>query len=110
VDEALQIVDRTRKRWLKAELYRHKGQLFCGKDTEAAEELHRKALNVAAEQGAKLWEIACRPEPRPAPPRPGSPRRSPLSARAGLRLVHRRLRHPDLKDAKVLLDELEGRV
>jgi hypothetical protein len=32
VDEALQIVVRTGERWLKAELYRHKGQLCCGKE------------------------------------------------------------------------------
>jgi hypothetical protein len=37
--------------------------------------------------------IARRREPRPAPPRPGSPNQSPRPPRPGLRLVHRRFRH-----------------
>jgi len=58
LDEALQIVERTGERWFAAELNRHKGQLLLRQgDTEAAEELYRKALNIAAEQGAKLWEL-----------------------------------------------------
>jgi predicted ATPase len=58
LDEALQIVERTRERWLAAELNRHKGQLLLRQGhTEAAEELYRKALSIAEEQGAKLWEL-----------------------------------------------------
>jgi len=58
LDEALQIVEITGERWFAAELYRHKGQLLQrqGK-SEAAEELYRKALSIAAEQEAKLWEL-----------------------------------------------------
>jgi predicted ATPase len=58
LDEALQIVGRTGERWLAAELNRHKGQLLLRREhSEAAEELYRKALGIAAEQGAKLWEL-----------------------------------------------------
>jgi predicted ATPase len=58
LDEALQIVERTGERWFAAELNRHKGQLLLRLGhTEAAEDLYRKALRIAAEQGAKLWEL-----------------------------------------------------
>jgi class 3 adenylate cyclase/predicted ATPase len=56
--EALQIVERTGERWLAAELNRHKGQLLLRQGhPEAAEELYRKALSIAEEQEAKLWEL-----------------------------------------------------
>jgi predicted ATPase len=58
LDEALQIVERTGERWFAAELNRHKGQLLMRQGhTEAAEELYRKALSIAEEQEAKLWEL-----------------------------------------------------
>jgi class 3 adenylate cyclase/predicted ATPase len=58
LEEALQIVERTGERWLAAELYRHKGQLLLRQgQSEAAEELYRKALSVAQKQEAKLWEL-----------------------------------------------------
>jgi predicted ATPase len=57
LDDALQIIERTGERWLEAELYRHKGQLLRQGHTEAAEELYRKALSIAEEQEAKLWEL-----------------------------------------------------
>ena len=42
----------------QAELNRHKGQLLLRQgNTEAAEELYRKALGIAREQEAKLWEL-----------------------------------------------------
>jgi class 3 adenylate cyclase/predicted ATPase len=58
LDEALQMVERTGEGWLEAELNRHKGQLLLRQGhTEAAEELYSKALNIAQEQEAKLWEL-----------------------------------------------------
>jgi class 3 adenylate cyclase/predicted ATPase len=58
LDDALQIVARTGERWFAAELTRHKGQLLLGQGhSEGAEELYRKALSIAEEQGAKLWEL-----------------------------------------------------
>ena len=56
--EALQIVERTGERWYSAELNRHKGQLRLRQGhTDIAEELYRKALSIAQEQEAKLWEL-----------------------------------------------------
>ena len=58
LDDALQIVERTGERWFAAELNRHKGQLLLQQGhPEAAEELYRKALGIAEEQEAKLWEL-----------------------------------------------------
>jgi predicted ATPase len=58
LEEASEIVARTGVRWLAAELNRHKGQLLLRQGhTEAAEELYRKALTIAREQDAKLWEL-----------------------------------------------------
>ena len=58
LDDALQIVERTGERWFAAELNRHKGQLLLRQGhPEAAEELYRKALSIAREQEAKLWEL-----------------------------------------------------
>jgi class 3 adenylate cyclase/predicted ATPase len=58
LDDALQIAERTGERWFAAELNRQKGHLLLRRGhSEAAEELYRKALSVAAEQEAKLWEL-----------------------------------------------------
>jgi class 3 adenylate cyclase/predicted ATPase len=57
-DDALDIVERTSERWFAAELNRYKGQLLLRQGhSMAAEELYRKALSIAEEQGAKLWEL-----------------------------------------------------
>jgi class 3 adenylate cyclase/predicted ATPase len=58
LNDALQISGRTAERWLAAELNRHKGRLLLRQGhTEAAEELYYKALSIAREQEAKLWEL-----------------------------------------------------
>jgi predicted ATPase len=52
------MVERTGERWFAAELNRQKGQLLARQGCpEAAEELYRKALNIAQEQEARLWEL-----------------------------------------------------
>jgi class 3 adenylate cyclase/predicted ATPase len=57
-DDALQLVERTGEGWFAAELNRHKGQLLLRQGhSEAAEQLYHKALSIAREQGAKLWEL-----------------------------------------------------
>ncbi len=57
-DDALQIAETIGERWFAAELYRHKGQLLLRQErSQAAEEFYRKALAIAEEQGAKLWEL-----------------------------------------------------
>jgi predicted ATPase len=58
LDDALQIVERTKQRWLAAELNRLKGKLLLRQGhSETAEQLYRKALSIAQEQRAKLWEL-----------------------------------------------------
>jgi DNA-binding winged helix-turn-helix (wHTH) protein/predicted ATPase len=58
LDEALQIAKRTGECWFAAELLRRKGQLLWRQgQAKAAEEYYRKALGIAADQGAKLWEL-----------------------------------------------------
>jgi class 3 adenylate cyclase/predicted ATPase len=58
LDDGLRAIERTGERWLAAELTRHKGELLVRQGhIEAAEELYRKALSIAVEQEAKLWEL-----------------------------------------------------
>src|SRR5262249_61809717 len=64
LDNALQIVERTGERWFAAELNRQKGQLLLRQgQSEAAKELYRKALSIAQEQDAKLWELRAAASP-----------------------------------------------
>jgi predicted ATPase len=107
LDDALRIVGRTGERWLEAELNRHKGQLLLRQGyTEAAEELYRKALGIAEEQGAKLWEL--RAAVSLARLRRDQGRRA--EARDLLAPVYGWFTEgfgtPDLKEAKKLLDEV----
>ena len=107
LDDALQIVERTGERWLEAELNRHKGQLLLRQGhSAAAEELYRKALSIAEEQEAKLWELRA------------AVSLARLLSAQGQREQARELLAPvygwftegfdttDLKDAKALIDEL----
>ena len=107
LNDALQIVERTGEGWLTAELNRHKGQLLLSLGhTEAAQELYRRALCIAREQEAKLWELRA------------AVGLSRLRRDQGHRVEARELLAPvyawftegfdtqDLKEAKALLDEL----
>jgi class 3 adenylate cyclase/predicted ATPase len=107
LDDALQDVEMTGMRWLAAELNRLKGQLLLRQQRpEAAEELYRKALSIAAEQEAKLWELRA------------AASLARLWRDLGRRAESRDLLAavygwftegfgtPDLKDAKALLEEL----
>jgi predicted ATPase len=107
LDEALQIVERTGERWFAAELNRHKGQLLLRQGhSKAAKELYRKALSIAEEQGAKLWEL--RAAASLARLRRDQGRRA--EARGLLAPVYGWFTEgfdtPDLKEAKALLDAL----
>ena len=108
-DDALQLGERTGERWFAAELNRHKGQLLLRQGrSEVAEEQYRKALSIAGEQEAKLWELRAavsltrlrRHQGRHA------------EARNLLAPVYGWFTEgfdtPDLKDAKALLDEIGG--
>jgi len=107
LDEALQIVERTGERWFAAELNRHKGQLLLRQGrSEVAEDLYRKALGIAREQGAKLWEL--RAAVTLARLRRDQGRQA--EARDVLAPVYgwfiEGFNTPDLKEAKALLNEL----
>jgi class 3 adenylate cyclase/predicted ATPase len=108
LDDALQIAGRTGEHWLDAELNRHKGQLLLRQGhSEAADELFRKALSIAEEQEAKLWEL--RAAVNLARLRRNQGRRA--EAQDLLAPVHGWFTEgfgtPDLKEAKALLDELD---
>jgi len=107
LNDAFQIVERTGAHWFAPELNRHKGQLLLRQGhSEAAEELYRKALSIAEEQGAKLWELRA------------AVSRARLRRDQGHHAEARGLLAPvygwftegfdtqDLKGAKALLDEL----
>ena len=109
LDDALQIVQKTGERWFAAELNRHKGQLLLRQGhSEAAEKLYRKALRIAEEQKAKLWEL--RAAASLARLRRDQGRHA--EARDLLAPVYGWFTDgfdtPDLKEAKALLDELGG--
>jgi predicted ATPase len=105
--DALRLVERTRERWFAAELHRLKGQLLLRQGhAEPADESYRRALGIAREQEAKLWELrAARSLAR-------------LWTEQGRRGEARELLAPvygwftegfdiaDLKDAKAILDDL----
>jgi predicted ATPase len=107
LDQALQLVERTGERWFAAELNRQKGLLLLRKGhSEAAEELYRKALGIAEDQGAKLWEL--RAAASLARLRRDQGRHA--EARDLLAPVYGWFTEgfdtPDLKEAKALLEEL----
>jgi predicted ATPase len=95
------------ERWLEAELNRHKGQLLLRQGhPEPAEVLYRKALSIAAEQGARLWQL--RASTSLARLRRAQGRHA--EARDLLAPIYgwftEGFNMPDLKEAKALLDEL----
>jgi predicted ATPase len=108
LDDALRIVERTGERWFAAELNRHKGQLLLRQGhAEAAEDLYRKALSIAREQEAKLWELRA----AASLARLWGERGRREQARDLLSPIYGWFTEgfdtPDLKVAKVLLAELE---
>jgi predicted ATPase len=107
LDDALQLAGRTGERWFAAELNRQKGQLLLRQGhPEAAEQLYRKALDIAREQEAKLWELrAARNLARLG--RDQGRRSEAYDVLAPVYSWFAEGFHtPDLQEAKVLLDEL----
>ena len=109
LDDALQKVETTGEHWFAAELNRLKGQILLllrQEHSEIAEELYRKALNIAEVQEAKFWEL--RAAASFARLRCDQGRRA--EAHDLLASVYgwftEGFDSPDLKEAKALLDEL----
>jgi predicted ATPase len=108
LDQALQLVEKTGERWFAAELDRQRGRLLLRQGLpKDAEELYRKALGIAREQEAKLWELRAAASLarlwRDQGRRPDA--RDLLAPVYGW--FTEGFATPDLKEAKALLDELE---
>jgi predicted ATPase len=111
VEEALSLASQTQERWHEAELWRLKGELARQSGSEClpeAENCLRKAIAVAVSQEAKFWEL--RATTSLARLLRDTNRRD--EARAMLADIYNWFTEgfdtADLKDAKALLDELNG--
>jgi predicted ATPase len=107
LDYPSQIVEIIGWRWFAAEVNTHKVQLLLRQgQSEAAEALCRKALRIAAEQGAKLGKLHA----TTSLARLRRDRGREAEARILLAPVYgwftERFDTPDLKEAKALLAEL----
>jgi len=108
LNDAFAIAERTNERWLEAELYRHKGLLLLRQgQAEPAEKLLGKALSIAQQQQARLWELRA----AVSLARLYSERGRPTKARDVLAPVYGWFTEgfdtPDLREAKALLSALE---
>jgi predicted ATPase len=107
LDDALQMVGRTGERWFAAELNRRKGQLLHDqRHYENAEAWYLKALSIARQQDAKLWELRAAVSLARLYRNQGGH----ADARALLAPIFAWFTEgfdtPDLKEAKALLDDL----
>jgi predicted ATPase len=59
VDQILMMVAETSGRWYEAELHRVKGDVLLqrGESTAAAEACYRRAMDIAARQQGRLWQL-----------------------------------------------------
>lgn len=111
VTDALAKIKKSSERWFEAEIHRHRGNvLLCplARDELAAEASFRRALSVARKRHAKLWELRA------------ATSMARLWRDQGRRSEARELLAPvygwftegfdtaDLKEAKALLDQLQG--
>ena len=108
LDQASQLVERTGERWFAAELDRQRGRLLLRQGhPETAEKLYRKALGIAREQEARLWELRA----AASLARLWCDQGRNAAARDLLAPIYSWFTEgfatPDLKEAKALLDELE---
>jgi predicted ATPase len=109
--EALELVDKTAERWWEAELHRLEGELSLIQDAanlREAEHCFRTAIEVARRQGGKSLELRATTSAARLLAKQG--RRD--EACAMLAEIHGWFTEGfdtrDLKDAKALLDELNG--
>ena len=102
----------TKEKWYEAEIHRSAGEIALlspERHAAKAEAYFERALAVARSQQAKSWELRAAMSMARLWRDQGKRAASSRTARSGLRLVHRRVRHADLKEAKALLDELNKR-
>ncbi|WP_046869415.1 AAA family ATPase [Microvirga massiliensis] len=109
VVDALERADRTGARWFEAELHRLRGELLLVLSEPArseADACFRRALAIASEQGAKMWQLRA----ATSLARLWSDQDRRDEARDLLAPIHAWFTEgfdaPDLKDARALLDEL----
>ena len=96
IGEAMTAVETTKERWYEAEVNRMAGEIALKSpepDAAKAEAYFERALAVAREQQAKSWELRAAMSMARLWRDQGKRAAGPRSARSGLRLVHRRLRH-----------------
>ena len=96
LQEAVDLVETSGERFYEAEIHRLKGELLLAAPAEAstaAEACFHKAIEIARAQKARSWELRAATSLARLWQRPGQAGRGPRPAGAGLRLVHRRLRH-----------------
>ena len=102
---ARELVDVTGECWCQSEIMRLEAALLAEGPTDRAE-LLRCALALAREQGSRLWQLRCATDLAELLRNQGEPDR----AREMLAPVYdwftEGLDSPDLRDARVLLDEL----
>jgi predicted ATPase len=56
LDDCFERVEKTGERWIEAELYRVRGDVRWSRNDQA-EACYRRALMVACNHGARLWEL-----------------------------------------------------
>jgi predicted ATPase len=109
LDQAIEVAENTGERVFEAELYRLRGELLIqlGRAGES-EGAFRRALSIAEEQKAKLWELRA----AASLARLLRDLRRTIEARGLLSAVYDWFTEgfdtPDLKEAKALLNELGG--
>jgi predicted ATPase len=110
VDDALSLVERTGVRWIEADLHRLRGELLAAGPEPRLMEVEacfRRALAVAGEQGALMWELRAATGLARSLRDQGGRRRE---VRDLLASVYGRFTEgfdaPDLRDAKVVMEEL----
>jgi predicted ATPase len=96
LDEAMMVVESSKETWPYSEILRFAGELTLMSpepDTAKAQEYLERALAVARQQQAKSWELRASMSLARLWRRPAQGAAGARTARSGLWLVYRRLRH-----------------
>ena len=96
IGEAVTTMETTKERWFEAEVHCMAGEIALlspPPDAAKAEAYFERALAVARQQQAKSWELRAAMSMARLWRDQGKRDAGPRTARSGLRVVHRRLRH-----------------